>query len=216
MAAKLQPTPGQSLGPFQHPAGSREYLDTDVLALPSAEGQHIRVRGRVTNCEGEPVPGAVLELWQATSTGRYAHPKDPATTGRLDPGVRHYIRVRAGANGEYSFSTVKPGGYPVPLSGNAEWVRPPHIHYRVYAPGYQELVTQVYFDREADNETDRLQLLLTPEQRKQLRMVPTPDGQYEFNPALSTTGYPGPPHRWRPWDAGLAVSKEYGEATAKL
>eukprot|EP01065_Artemidia_motanka_P043989 TRINITY_DN6193_c0_g1_i1.p1 TRINITY_DN6193_c0_g1~~TRINITY_DN6193_c0_g1_i1.p1 ORF type:complete len:253 (+),score=52.61 TRINITY_DN6193_c0_g1_i1:72-761(+) len=210
-------TPTQPQGPFQYPTGHATWKDDDSMAAHGAKGKRIQIRGVVTGTDRRPVPGALLELWQATSTGKYPHPKDVNTRGVLDPALHHYIRVRTDAHGVYSFSTIKPGGYPVPLGNGREWRRPSHIHYRVTADGFTQLVTQLYFEEEGDeNDRDELQRLLTPEQRRQLRIDLSPSGEGCFNVVLSESGYPGVGIHVRPWDMGLEVGSQYQSATAKL
>jgi len=50
---------------------------------PRATGQLIQISGRVTDEDGSPIPGAVLEIWQANSAGKYIHDADrhPAPIG---------------------------------------------------------------------------------------------------------------------------------------
>jgi protocatechuate 3,4-dioxygenase beta subunit len=74
--------------------------------------------------ECEPIPKARIEFWLANPSGDY----DDA----------HRATVFAGQRGEYRF------GSNVPVSYGG---RPPHIHVRVTAPGYEELVTQHYPER---------------------------------------------------------------------
>ena len=78
--------------------------------------------GNVLSADGcEPIPDAQIEFWLADSQGNY----DDA----------HRATMSAGEQGEYRFESNFPGQYES---------RPPHIHVRVTAPGYQELVTQHY------------------------------------------------------------------------
>ena len=69
-------TASQTVGPLFHDCLMREDARCDVLGSPSTEGTRIRVEGRVIDGDGEPVPEAVLERWQANAHGRYAHPAD--------------------------------------------------------------------------------------------------------------------------------------------
>jgi catechol 1,2-dioxygenase len=71
--------------------------------------------------ECKPIPNARIEFWLANPRGEY----DDA----------HRATVLAGKKGEYRFQS----NVPVSYGG-----RPPHIHVRVRAPGYEELVTQHY------------------------------------------------------------------------
>lgn len=182
-----------------------------------AEGEHIRVQGTVTGVVGgEAIPESILEIWQATSTGKYPHEKDIYTGGRLDEHVHHYIRIQADSAGRYEFSTIKPGGYPVPLAGGDSWWRAPHIHFRVSAPNYKTLVTQLYFaDEKEANQNDKLQQLLTPPQRDILQRE-VEQGLLTFPIVLSVNGYPGVGPDVRPWDMGLQVRTDYVDATEHL
>jgi protocatechuate 3,4-dioxygenase beta subunit len=76
------------------------------------------------------------------------------TTAPRDPNFQGWGMVQTDADGNYSFTTIKPGAYPV---GDG-WSRPPHIHYKVSRRGYHELTTQMYFADEPLNEKDNLLL----------------------------------------------------------
>jgi protocatechuate 3,4-dioxygenase beta subunit len=108
-----------------------------------ALGQRIIVTGRVMDEGGTPVPGALLEVWQANAAGRYIHKRDD-WPGPLDPNFLGIGRCLTTDAGEYRFLTVRPGAYPWGNHENA-W-RPAHIHFSVLAPSWsQRLVTQMYF-----------------------------------------------------------------------
>ncbi|MBI4478069.1 MAG: protocatechuate 3,4-dioxygenase subunit beta [Acidobacteria bacterium] len=107
------------------------------------QGQRIIVAGRVTDEDGRPVSGALLELWQANAAGRYHHVKDdhPAP---LDPNFTGAGRTVTDASGAYQFTTIKPGAYPWRNHYNA-W-RPAHIHFSLFGSSFRtRLVTQMYF-----------------------------------------------------------------------
>jgi protocatechuate 3,4-dioxygenase beta subunit len=106
-------------------------------------GERVIVTGRVLGVDGRPVPGALLEIWQANACGRYAHQGDvhPAP---LDPNFTGAGRCLADGGGAYRFVTIKPGAYPWGNHPNA-W-RPAHIHLSVFGVGLSSrLVTQMYF-----------------------------------------------------------------------
>lgn len=85
-------------------------------------GQGHMLRGVVrSSADCSPIPGAQIEFWLAGPDGRY--------------GDDYRATVFAGPDGTYRFESHFPPAY----SG-----RPPHIHIRVTAPGYQTLVTQYY------------------------------------------------------------------------
>jgi protocatechuate 3,4-dioxygenase beta subunit len=108
-----------------------------------AQGERIIVAGRVLDENGRPVPHAMIEIWQACSTGRYNHPIDQHDAP-LDPNFHGEGRVFTDAEGRYRFVSIKPGSYPWRNHKNA-W-RPNHIHYSLFGQGFaQRLVTQMYF-----------------------------------------------------------------------
>ncbi|MBO0712066.1 MAG: protocatechuate 3,4-dioxygenase subunit beta [Acetobacteraceae bacterium] len=108
-----------------------------------AMGERIIVRGRVLDEDGNPVPGTMVEIWQANAAGRYNHAND-THDAPLDPYFRGEGRVFTDADGWYQFTTVKPGAYPWRNHHNA-W-RPNHIHYSLFGPGFAtRLITQMYF-----------------------------------------------------------------------
>lgn len=152
--AALRPTSPQVLGPF-YPVTLPADRDTDLTLVAGrdgrAQGQIIDLTGRVVDDQGAPVAGVRVEIWQANSKGRYAHPRDTSTVP-LDPDFQGYGVVATDAEGRYGFRTIKPAAYP---TGVGDWVRPPHIHFAVTGPS-QRLVTQMYFPGEPLNETDRL------------------------------------------------------------
>jgi protocatechuate 3,4-dioxygenase beta subunit len=152
-AQALQPTPGQIMGPF-YPVLRPLDQDADLTTIAGqegrAQGQVIHVMGRVLNLQGQPVQGARVELWQANTHGRYAHPSD-TNPAPLDPHFQGFAVQSTDADGRYRFKTIKPGAYPV----NADWMRPPHLHFDVTGHS-NRVVTQMYFPGEPLNDTDRL------------------------------------------------------------
>jgi protocatechuate 3,4-dioxygenase, beta subunit len=120
-------------------------LDHDLTRQHAGEplGERIVVEGRVLDGDGGPVPGTLVEVWQANAGGRYRHEGDrhPAP---LDPNFSGAGRCLTDAEGRYRFVTVKPGAYPWKNHHNA-W-RPAHIHFSVFGRAFtQRLITQMYF-----------------------------------------------------------------------
>ncbi len=106
-------------------------------------GERIIVTGRVLDSGGRPVPGTLIEIWQANAAGRYAHGVDdhPAP---LDANFDGAGRCMTDAQGRYRFLTIKPGAYPWKNHLNA-W-RPAHIHFSLFGRAFtQRLITQMYF-----------------------------------------------------------------------
>jgi protocatechuate 3,4-dioxygenase beta subunit len=149
--AALKRTPGQILGPF-YPVKPFDQ-NADLTKVPGrsgrAEGEILNVMGRVLNLKGEPVRNAKVEVWQANAHGRYTHPSD-TNPAPLDPNFEGSAALTTDSEGRYRFKTVKPAAYPV----GPNTMRPAHIHFEVY--GKQDrLVTQMYFEGDPYNSTDR-------------------------------------------------------------
>jgi protocatechuate 3,4-dioxygenase beta subunit len=106
-------------------------------------GERIIVAGRVLDADSRPVPGTLVELWQANSAGRYRHPVDQHDAP-LDPNFDGVGQAITNDRGEYRFLTIKPGAYPWRNTDNS-W-RPAHLHFGVFGPAFAtRLVTQMYF-----------------------------------------------------------------------
>lgn len=108
-----------------------------------ALGERIIVAGRVLDEDERPLPGQLVEIWQANSAGRYFHDAD-RHDAPLDPHFTGVGRVMTDARGFYCFQTIKPGAYPWRNHHNA-W-RPAHIHFSLFGPAFAtRLITQMYF-----------------------------------------------------------------------
>jgi protocatechuate 3,4-dioxygenase, beta subunit len=119
--------------------------DSDLTRRHAGEplGERIILSGRVTDSDGRPVAGTLIEIWQANAAGRYVDPADdhPAP---LDPNFTGAGRCLTDADGMYRFVTVKPGAYPWRNHANA-W-RPAHVHFSLVGRSLaSRLVTQMYF-----------------------------------------------------------------------
>jgi hydroxyquinol 1,2-dioxygenase len=137
------------IGPF-YVAGSpeREY-GASILEQPS--GDPAWVTGRVTDLDGNPIAGAVLDVWQNADDMLYA----VQSPGVPQDNLRGVFRTRP--DGSYAFVGVRPTDYPIPSdgpvgrlleqTGRHPW-RPAHIHVMVSAPGYQTVATHI-FDSES-------------------------------------------------------------------
>jgi len=152
------PTPKETSGPF-YPTRDQPDKDVDLTLVEGssgrAEGEIIHVNGQVLDDNCDPVAGALVEIWQANKWGRYHHESDP-NPAPLDPNFQGWGQVVTDEEGKYSFKTIFPGAYPV----SPEWTRTPHIHFKVSKRGYHELVTQMYFEGQELNKTDRLILAM--------------------------------------------------------
>ncbi|MEP0547226.1 MAG: protocatechuate 3,4-dioxygenase [Rhodothermales bacterium] len=171
-------TPAQTEGPF---FPTRPPIDNDIDLTTirgradRAEGVVIGISGQVLDEGLQPVPGALVDIWQANRHGRYAHEADP-NPAPLDPAFQGSAQLRTDAEGRYRFTTIIPGAYPAAEG----WMRPPHIHFKVARRGFHELITQMYFAGEALNDADRL-LQAVPERER--LVVTLMDGEPHDVPA---------------------------------
>jgi protocatechuate 3,4-dioxygenase, alpha subunit len=155
----LQATTSQTVGPFFSIGLTR--LQCDNLAAPGVSGERVNIEGRVLDGDGKPVPDAILELWQANSQGKYAHPDDRQKKP-LEPEFSGFGRIPTDANGCFRFTTIKPG--PVPGPGGKP--QAPHIVVSVFARGLlRRLLTRIYFPDERAN-ADDFALGLVPRERR--------------------------------------------------
>lgn len=124
------------------PAGDAD-LTTNARVNGEPIGERLLVEGTLTDEAGRPVPGALIEIWQANGAGRYIH-REELHAAPLDPNFTGAGRALTGEDGRYRFVTIKPGSYPWGNHRNA-W-RPAHIHFSVFGVGIaQRLITQMYF-----------------------------------------------------------------------
>lgn len=168
-------TPAQTEGPF-YPVNEQVDTDSDLVqvegATRTAIGKIVLVEGLVTDQHCQPVQGALVEIWQACHSGRYNHPSD-TNTASLDPYFQYWGKAVTDANGKYKFRTIIPGAYPA----NSDWVRPPHIHFKISRLGYIELITQMYFAGQSLNQKDLvLQRLKKSDQQKVIVEFKSVDG----------------------------------------
>ena len=149
-AGLLPRTSDQILGPF-YPLGEPA-KGGDLTRVPGrpgrAQGQVLRLTGRVLDRSGTPVRGGKLHIWQANTFGRYTHPNDD-NHAPLDPAFEGFAVVETDADGRYDLRTVKPGAYPTPRGA----MRPSHIHFEVYGKR-ERLITQLYFAGDPHHDTD--------------------------------------------------------------
>lgn len=172
-------TPVQPEGPF-YPIVDQVDKDADLVHIKGsqqfAKGQVVIVQGVVIDQNCQPVSGVLVEIWQACHTGKYNHNSDP-NPAPIDPHFQYWGKAVTNGRGEYRFRTIVPGAYPA----GQNWVRPPHIHFKISKLGYIELITQMYFAGHRLNDLDLL-----------LQRVPKADQKklvIEFKP---TQGLPHP------------------------
>ena len=165
-------TPSQTVGPFF--SLGLPWEDGPFVVAPGTEGA-IRIRGRVFDGAGEPVPDALVETWQADPEGRFDHPDDPR--GRA-AGFRGFARCPTDVDGGWEIVTRKPG--PAPGADGA--LQAPHLAVSLFARGLLDrVVTRIYFgDEEQANAADQVLAAVEPERRATLVAAPA-DGGYAID-----------------------------------
>ena len=130
--AREIPTPAQTEGPYYTPLTPQR----TSLAEPGMAGTKLRLGGYVLDRACRPVPGALIDLWQADAAGRYDN-----------AGYRLRGHLFSDDQGRWQVETIVPGAYPG---------RTRHIHVKVRAPDRDILTTQLYFPDEPGNARDPL------------------------------------------------------------
>ena len=132
-------------GPF-HVEGAPHYeLGADIAN--GAQGIPCIVRGTVRGMDGEPVPGAHIDVWQSDEDGLY-----DVQHGEIDHAQARGI-LTANAQGGYHFQSILAVPYSIPhdgpvgdllkAAGRHPW-RPAHLHFMIKAEGYETLITHVF------------------------------------------------------------------------
>jgi protocatechuate 3,4-dioxygenase, alpha subunit len=174
---RLVATTSQTVGPFFQIGLSKMYVND--LTCSGARGERIAIRGRILDGDGQPVPDAVVEIWQANSEGKYAHPDDPQAK-HIDPLFQGYGRTPTDDQGLFQFRTIKPG--PVPAPDGKMQAR--HIAVSIFMRGLlKRLVTRIYFPDEPANSADYILNLVEPSRRFTLiaNASPNQPGILEWN-----------------------------------
>ncbi len=157
-------TPSQTVGPFFH-FGTVEKGDENILVNDETLGEQILIRGRVLDGEGEAVPDALLEIWQADANGHHNHPADP-NHAHADTHFRGFGRADSVDDGRFTIRTIKPGNVPF----DDERMQAPHINLRVFSRGMlTHAYTRLYFSDEMDaNASDPVLNMIESERRATL------------------------------------------------
>src|SRR5438552_15644105 len=131
LAEALTYTPEVTQGPY-YPLANNIPLDKDNDLiylndnLTRATGVITYVTGQVLDKNGNPVRGALLELWHADNGGNYIYAANAARNPAADANFQGFGQFLTGADGYYKFRTIKPGLY----AGRTR-----HFHFGITFPG---------------------------------------------------------------------------------
>lgn len=132
-------------GPYYWEGAPELPLGADLAE--GVKGEPAYYSGRVLSSDGQPIAGAVLDVWSGDGEGTY----DMQMEGEV--GMKARGRIRTDAQGNYRFRSIKPNYYPVPTDGpvgrmlnkmGRHPMRPGHIHMIVSAPGFQPVTTHLF------------------------------------------------------------------------
>ncbi len=176
MAAHLRATPSQTVGPFFE-FGLLRPPQPEIVP-PDTPGA-VRIEGRVLDGQRNPVLDAMIEIWQAAPSGRYAHPDDTRYDLPLPPHFTGFGRAGTDASGAFRFLTVKPGTVPW-IDGR---LQAPHLDVSVFARGLvHRLVTRIYFpDEETANAADPLLCSIEERSARESLIAQRDDGFLRFD-----------------------------------
>lgn len=179
----LEMTGSQTVGPFFRIG--LEPLFLPVVAGSEVRGEHVTVRGRVLDGDGQPVPDAVIETWQADADGHYADPASAPTPG-AGTGFTGFGRAPTDEEGRFSLATILPGR----VAGPDGALQAPHLVALVFMRGLlRHLVTRVYFPNGQGLADDPVLALVPAERRATLiaRPVAGEPGVFEWDIHLQGT-----------------------------
>lgn len=167
-------------GPFFVEDAPRIEVGGDIAG--GAAGEPCWVEGTVTDTDGNPLPGARIEVWEADEDGFYdVQYSDGRTAARA--------HLYTDENGRYSFWGLTPTPYPIPNDGpvgqmlehfGRSPIRASHLHFMVSSPQKRTLVTHIFVDGCPYLERDSVfgvKESLIKDFQLQAPGTPTPDGR---------------------------------------
>jgi catechol 1,2-dioxygenase len=149
-------TTANLLGPFWRLNSPRMQSGDSIVRSPTP-GPAMFVDCRVLDQQGKPIADAEVDIWHSSPEGFYENQDE----NQADMNLRG--KFMTDADGRFSFRSVKPAGYPIPIDGPVgELVRatkrhnyrPAHLHFLIYKPGFKTLISQIYVNDDERLETD--------------------------------------------------------------
>jgi catechol 1,2-dioxygenase len=150
-------TAANMLGPFWRLNAPRTENGGSLVRSPTP-GPALFVNARVTDATGTPIEGAEIDVWHSSPEGFYENQDEK----QADMNLRG--KLTSDGEGRFWFRSVKPAGYPIPVDGpvgelvravrRPHNMRPAHLHFLIYKPGFKTLISQVYCSDDPRLETD--------------------------------------------------------------
>ena len=149
-------TTANLLGPFWR-AGSPPTPNGGSIVRSPTAGVPLFFTGHVVDRSGNPVTGAEVDVWHASTVGLYEN-QDPS---QAEWNLRG--KFTTDKDGVFAYRSIKPSGYPVPpdtvteellVAQGRHIMRPAHLHSLIYKPGFKSQASQVYSADDKHLETD--------------------------------------------------------------
>jgi len=149
-------TTANLLGPFWRLDSPHTENGGSIVRSPTP-GPALFVNAWLKDTAGNPIEGAEVDIWHSSPEGFYEN-QDPV---QADMNLRG--KFTTGKDGHFGFRSVKPAGYPIPIDGpvgellriqGRHNMRPAHLHFLIYKPGFKTLISQIYVPDDPNIETD--------------------------------------------------------------
>src|ERR1700728_1720403 len=149
-------TDASQLGPFWRMNSPRTQSGGSIVRSPTP-GPALFVDAYYRDAHGKPIEGAEVDVWHSSPEGFYEN-QDPA---QADMNLRG--KFTTDAEGRISFRSIKPAGDPIPVDGpvgqllraqGRHNMRPAHVHFLIWKPGYKTHISQIYVNDDPHLETD--------------------------------------------------------------
>jgi len=149
-------TTANLLGPFWR-MNSPKTENGGTIIRSATPGPAIFVNCVVKDTKGNPLAGAVCDVWHSSPEGFYEQ-QDP---NQAEMNLRGQFVTDK--DGRFWFRSVKPAGYPIPIegptgdllrAGKRHNFRPAHLHFLIFKPGFKTLISQIYSPDDERLETD--------------------------------------------------------------
>jgi hydroxyquinol 1,2-dioxygenase len=149
-------TDANLLGPFWR-RGAPPTKNGESIVRSPTPGDELFVDAWFRDRQGRPIEGALIDIWHSSTEGFYEN-QDPV---QADMNLRGQFATDR--EGHISFRSIKPAGYPIPIDGpvgdllraaGRHNMRPAHLHFLAYKPGFKTLISQIYDPTDQHIETD--------------------------------------------------------------
>lgn len=149
-------TTANLLGPFWRMNSPPTENGASIVRSPTP-GPVLFVNAWVKDQAGKPIANAEVDIWHSSPEGFYE---------QQDPNQAHMNlrgKFKTDAQGKFSFRSVKPAGYPIPIEGpvgdllraaHRHNYRPAHLHFLIFKDGFKTLISQIYVNDDDRLETD--------------------------------------------------------------